>query len=180
MKTKSKRKSRPNTFRSPCDLYCQEKTKVILREENIPAIIASLQRTLTYDFGDVFCAHAGYLPNGREALQRKLDYLLELQGNIIDLYEKGMPPKQIQETLFPKKYPIVFFFGEGVGLPSHCPVGHSRISSETGKLKRTLPGNGHRPLGQAHIPFSSISNEKLLSSPATGQIKKKRKDGSRR
>jgi ribonuclease/clavin/mitogillin len=91
------------------DLYCQEKTKVILREENIPAIIASLQRTLTYDFGDVFCAHAGYLPNGREALQRKLDYLLELQGNIIDLYEKGMPPKQIQETLFPKKYPIVFF-----------------------------------------------------------------------
>ncbi len=103
MKTKSKRKSRPNTFRSPCDLYCQEKTKVILREENIPAIIASLQRTLTYDFGDVFCAHAGYLPNGREALQRKLDYLLELQGNIIDLYEKGMPPKQIQETLFPKK-----------------------------------------------------------------------------
>ena len=80
-----------------------------MREENIPAIIASLQRTLTYDFGDVFCAHAGYLPNGREALQRKLDYLLELQGNIIDLYEKGMPPKQIQETLFPKKYPIVFF-----------------------------------------------------------------------
>ncbi|KZS24395.1 MBL fold metallo-hydrolase [Geobacillus uzenensis] len=93
------------------DLYCQEKTKVILREEDIPAIIASLQHVLTYDFGDVFCAHAGYLPNGREALRRKLDYLLELQDTIIDLYENGMPPKQIQALLFPKKYPIVFFSG---------------------------------------------------------------------
>lgn len=93
------------------DLYCQEKTKVILREEDIPAIIASLRHVLTYDFGDVFCAHAGYLPNGREALRRKLDYLLELQDIIIDLYENGTPPKQIQALLFPKKYPIVFFSG---------------------------------------------------------------------
>ncbi|WP_445614020.1 MBL fold metallo-hydrolase [Geobacillus sp. YF-1] len=93
------------------DLYCQEKTKVILREEDIPTIIASLQRVLAHDFGDVFCAHAGYLPNGREALQRKLDYLLELQDTIIDLYKNGMPPKQMQALLFPKKYPIVFFSG---------------------------------------------------------------------
>lgn len=50
------------------DLYCQEKTKVILRDENIPAIIASLQHVLTYDFGDVFCAHSGHIPNGRAAL----------------------------------------------------------------------------------------------------------------
>ncbi|AKU27866.1 hypothetical protein IB49_17405 [Geobacillus sp. LC300] len=112
-------------------------------------------------------------------MQRKLDYLLELQGNIIDLYEKGMPPKQIQETLFPKKYPIVFFRRRS-GTPFTLSGRSFKKSSETGKLKRTLPGNGHRPLGQAHIPFSSISNEKLLSSPATGEIKKKRKDGSRR
>jgi endoribonuclease LACTB2 len=88
------------------DLYCQEKTKVILREESIPTIIDSLSRVLTYDFGEVFCCHAGFLKDGRGALQRKLDYLLELQANIIKLYEDGLSPIQISHNLFPKKYPI--------------------------------------------------------------------------
>jgi endoribonuclease LACTB2 len=90
------------------DLYCQEKTKVALREESIPTIIDSLQRVLTYEFGEVFCCHAGYLKDGRAALQRKLDYLLDLQGKIIKLYEDGLSPNQISKALFPKKYPIIF------------------------------------------------------------------------
>lgn len=91
------------------DLYCQEKTKVALREENIPTIIQSLKKVLTYDFEDVFCCHAGYLEDGRATLQRKLDYLLDLQGKIIKHYEDGLSPSQIKHTLFPKKYPIVVF-----------------------------------------------------------------------
>lgn len=89
------------------DLYCQEKTKVILREESIPTIIDSLTRLLTYDFGEVFCCHAGFLKDGRPALQRKLDYLLELQGKIIKLHKAGISPSQISKSLFPKKYPII-------------------------------------------------------------------------
>ncbi|EKN71279.1 beta-lactamase [Neobacillus bataviensis LMG 21833] len=91
------------------DLYCQEKTKVALREENIPTIIHSLKKVLTYDFDDVFCCHAGYLEDGRAALQRKLDYLLDIQEKIIKHYEDGLSPSQIKNTLFPKKYPIIFF-----------------------------------------------------------------------
>ncbi len=41
------------------DLYCQERIKVVLREESIPTIIESLKKVLTYDFEDVFCCHAG-------------------------------------------------------------------------------------------------------------------------
>jgi endoribonuclease LACTB2 len=89
------------------DLFCQEKTKVVLREESIPTIIHSLKKVLTYDFENVFCCHAGFLEDGRAALQRKLDYLLDLQGRIIKLYEEGFVPKQISKTLFPKKYPII-------------------------------------------------------------------------
>lgn len=91
------------------DLYCQEKTKVVLREESIPTIIASLKKVLTYDFGDVFCCHAGFLKEGRAALKRKLDYLLDIQGKVIKYYEDGLPPNQISTTMFPKKYPITFF-----------------------------------------------------------------------
>jgi endoribonuclease LACTB2 len=91
------------------DLYCQEKTKVVLREENIPVIIESLQRVLTYDFDDVFCNHAGHLSKGRTALKRKLNYLLDLQGTILKLYDEGKNPDEIKQTLFPKKYPITSF-----------------------------------------------------------------------
>jgi endoribonuclease LACTB2 len=91
------------------DLYCQEKTKVVLREENIPVLIDSLKKILTYDFAQVFCSHAGHLKNGRMALERKLEYLLELQGNILKLYHEGKSPEEINSTLFPKKYPIMYF-----------------------------------------------------------------------
>jgi endoribonuclease LACTB2 len=91
------------------DLYCQEKTKVVLREESVPTTIASLQNVLTYDFGEVFCCHAGYLEDGRAALQKKLEHLLSLQGKIIKFYEDGMSPIQISKTLFPNKYPIILF-----------------------------------------------------------------------
>lgn len=91
------------------DLYCQEKTKVVLREESIPTIIDSLKKVLTYDFEDVFCSHAGYLEDGRAVLTRKLDYLLHIQAKVIRLYEEGLAPSQISKTLFPKKYPIISF-----------------------------------------------------------------------
>lgn len=88
------------------DLFCQVKTKVVLREESIPTVIESLKNVLTYDFQEVFCNHAGYIKEGRKALQRKLEYLQELQGKILKLYEEGMTPDEITNQLFPKKYPI--------------------------------------------------------------------------
>lgn len=91
------------------DLYCQERTKVVLREENIPVIIESLKKILTYDFDDVFCSHAGHLNDGRTALKRKLEYLLDLQGDILKQYDEGKTPEDINTTLFPKKYPITLF-----------------------------------------------------------------------
>jgi glyoxylase-like metal-dependent hydrolase (beta-lactamase superfamily II) len=91
------------------DLYCQVRTKVALREESIPVIIESLKRVLAFDFDEVFCSHAGPLRDGRTALNRKLDYLTDLQGNILKLYEEGKRPEEIKKELFPKKYPITIF-----------------------------------------------------------------------
>lgn len=87
------------------DLYVTPKTKVILREESIPTIISSLERVLTNDFEEVFCCHAGYVKDGRKALSRKLEYLLEMRDKIQLLREEGLTEKEINEQLF-KKYPI--------------------------------------------------------------------------
>ena len=89
------------------DLYVQRKTKLVLRGEDIPGIIASLQRVLTYDFKQMFCCHAGYVENGREALERKLDYLLGLADEVDRLSKEGLDEKEIHKALFNKTYPIV-------------------------------------------------------------------------
>lgn len=89
------------------DLYVTPKPKVILDEEHIPTTIESLKKILAYPFEDVFCSHAGYVQDGRKALQRKLEYLLELQHTVLRLYNEGFSPKQITNQLFPKKFPII-------------------------------------------------------------------------
>lgn len=93
------------------DLFVSEKTKVVLAEESIPEIIRSLERVLTYDFEDVFCSHAGYVEDGRTALQRKRDYLLSIQDDVFALHKEGNSADAIRQKLFPKRFPIVKFSG---------------------------------------------------------------------
>ena len=95
------------------DLYVHPKTKVILRDESIPDLISSLKKILTYDFAEVFCCHAGYIQNGRKALEEKLNYLRSFQEKVLHLHSQGWREKEIQNELFPKRYPITYLsFGE--------------------------------------------------------------------
>ncbi len=91
------------------DLYCLERTKVILREESIPTIIESLEHILTYDFSDVICSHAGYLNSGRQKLQRKLEFLSDFREQVKKLHREGKEAVEIDQMLNPKKYPISRF-----------------------------------------------------------------------
>lgn len=95
------------------DLYVHPKTKVVLRNESTPTMIASLTNMLTYDFAEIFCCHAGYVKDGRQALMNKLEYLSEFQEKVLDFHRQGLTEKQIQQKMFRKKYPITYLsFGE--------------------------------------------------------------------
>ncbi|HWL25921.1 MAG TPA: MBL fold metallo-hydrolase [Ureibacillus sp.] len=89
------------------DLFVQEHTKLLLSNESIPTIIDSLKRVLTYDFHEVFCQHAGFVKDGRNSLQRKVDYLTSVQEEVISLNSKGYTAKEICQKLFPKQYTII-------------------------------------------------------------------------
>ncbi|WP_040207493.1 MBL fold metallo-hydrolase [Neobacillus jeddahensis] len=91
------------------DLFVNERTKVVLAEESIPTIIHSLDRVLTYDFEEVFCHHAGFVKDGRAALERKRDYLVSIKQEVFALHKQGDSVEAIRDKLFPKKYPIIKF-----------------------------------------------------------------------
>ena len=89
------------------DLFVSPKTKLIMNTESIPDTIASLRRILTHDFDELFCGHAGYIKNGKEMIKLKLDNLEHLSYEIIEQHQKGFTIEEINETLFPKKYPLI-------------------------------------------------------------------------
>lgn len=88
------------------DLFVQAHTKVIMDTENLIVTIQSLKKLLTYDFQEVYCCHAGYLAEGRQALEEKIRYLEEKQQLMQTLYEEGKSIEEIREVMFPRKYGI--------------------------------------------------------------------------
>jgi endoribonuclease LACTB2 len=97
------------------DLFVTPKTKIVLKEESIPQIIQSIEKVLTYDFEEMYCQHAGYVIKGREGLELKREYLLELSHKIQSMSNQGLSEKEINEQLFQKNIHLsVFHPGNGI------------------------------------------------------------------
>lgn len=88
------------------DLYVHPKPKSMFVFESLPTTIDSLRRILTYDFEIYICSHAGIILKGRQAIERKLDYLVSIQEKILLLHHQGMSAKEIRKSLFPKRHPM--------------------------------------------------------------------------
>lgn len=93
------------------DLFVSTKTKVIMESESIPSIMRSIRKLLTYDIQSMYCGHAGYIPNGKDKLRQKLQYLEQLCDDVDALSQKGLSVEAIDRKIFPKKYPIVGISG---------------------------------------------------------------------
>ena len=89
------------------DLFVTSKPKAILPDESISTMVSSLRTILTYDFMEMFCSHAGYIPDGKGALKRKLHYLENLKSDILDLSWSGLSANEIKEVLFPQPPALV-------------------------------------------------------------------------
>ena len=91
------------------DLFVSPKTKVIMATESIPVIMDSLRKLLSYEFTSIFCSHAGYFEDGRKMLEMKLANLEKLVAEVKDLHNEGLSVSEINNKLFPVKFPIIEF-----------------------------------------------------------------------
>lgn len=81
------------------DLYLSDKIKYFRSDENIGEQIESLKKLLSLDFEVLLCCHSPKRKNGKQHIKKKLDFLENLYGNIILLWNKGMLEKQIFRSL---------------------------------------------------------------------------------
>ncbi|MCM3586650.1 MBL fold metallo-hydrolase [Mesobacillus maritimus] len=89
------------------DLFVSPRTKVIMASESTPVTMESIRTLLDYDFGPMYCCHSGYHENGKALLRQKLDYLENITGEVKHLYHQGRSVAEINDKLFPTKYPII-------------------------------------------------------------------------
>jgi glyoxylase-like metal-dependent hydrolase (beta-lactamase superfamily II) len=81
------------------DLYIAKVIKFMHKKESLPQQIDDIRKVLSYDFDTLFCPHRGVVENGKEAMQYKLDYLLELSANAQQLLQQGKSLKEITREL---------------------------------------------------------------------------------
>lgn len=96
------------------DLYLGDRIKYFRADENVGSQIESLEKVLALDFEMLLCSHAPRIKNGRKHIKRKLEFLKDFYGRIIQEREKGYGPKQIFSKLaFRESYFIKYFcFGD--------------------------------------------------------------------
>jgi glyoxylase-like metal-dependent hydrolase (beta-lactamase superfamily II) len=100
------------------DMFLGTRLHYGMRGESVLGLIQSLRKVLAYPIVTVFCGQAGIVPNGREALTRKLDYLEWLVNETIRLNNQGCDEGEIAKRLLPPN-PIVTFFSGGEMSPIH-------------------------------------------------------------
>jgi glyoxylase-like metal-dependent hydrolase (beta-lactamase superfamily II) len=81
------------------DLYLSPKLRVLRSDENLPALIDSLRQVIRLEPKTIFCQHRGRVENATEMCKQKLQYLLEICGQIDELQLKGLTEKDIAARL---------------------------------------------------------------------------------
>lgn len=89
------------------DLFLTSKPRIIMSHESVPTIMNSIRTVLTHDFESMFCCHAGYIADGKQSLQKKLDFLENICGEILHRHQQGHTIPEINKELFPKVAPII-------------------------------------------------------------------------
>ncbi len=95
------------------DLYLADRIKYFRADECLGTEIESLKKVLKLDFDMLLCSHFPKIENGQERIMAKLAFLEDLYGSIIDLWEKGIPEKEIFKALGLKEdyFTRAFCFG---------------------------------------------------------------------
>lgn len=84
------------------DLYLGIRASYARPCEDLTTWRASIARALELDFDTVICSHQGVVPDGKEALRRKLAFWGETEAHARDLRARGWSDREIARALLGK------------------------------------------------------------------------------
>ena len=75
------------------------KKKIAMPEENIPQMVATMEKIRDMDIDILFDSHKGPINSPREHIQTRIDYINMIQKEALSLHEAGKSIDEIQEAL---------------------------------------------------------------------------------
>lgn len=93
------------------DLYVASQVRYAHKEECVSQQIDSLQKAIALDFKTLFCAHRGLISKGKQALQHKLNFLIDFQGEVLQLHQKGYSDRAITRKLLGREDSVALLSG---------------------------------------------------------------------
>ncbi|NYE56477.1 MBL fold metallo-hydrolase [Carboxydothermus ferrireducens] len=93
------------------DLYLGERQNLLMDTENFWEIRNSLKKVLALNPKILFCGLNGYVPGASEKLRAKLNYWDDLADRVLDLADKGLSLREIDQVMFKKKHVISIVSG---------------------------------------------------------------------
>jgi len=78
------------------DLFCGKGFKYLRADEDYNLIIDSLHKLAQLPVDTLFCSLLGVVPDGRSALQSKLDFMQRLRDKVLELHSQGFSPAEIR------------------------------------------------------------------------------------
>lgn len=91
------------------DLFLGVKLKYAIRGESILKLMDSIRKVLNLSFDTCLCGHAGVVSNAYSLMQKKLDYLENLQGEVRYYANQGKSAREIAKLLLPENKSREFF-----------------------------------------------------------------------
>jgi glyoxylase-like metal-dependent hydrolase (beta-lactamase superfamily II) len=91
------------------DLFLAERLRYLRFDEDVLAIIASLDAVASLPVRRVFCAHRGPVRDGPAALRRKRDHLVTLRQRIRDLLGQGLPEGEVARRVVGREGFLTWF-----------------------------------------------------------------------
>ncbi len=85
------------------DLYIANHLKFLRKDEDIPQLLGSTRKALSYDFDTLICPHRGVVEKGKQALQEKLDNIMALCDKSQQLRQAGHSVVEISDKLLGKE-----------------------------------------------------------------------------
>ena len=85
------------------DLYIANYLKLLRSDEHVPTLMNSMRTVLNEDFDTILCPHRGVVQNGKQKLQEKYEYLLNLAAAAQQLQAQGLELEAMTYRLLGKE-----------------------------------------------------------------------------
>lgn len=94
------------------DVFCGTRVKYLRADEDFNQQLASIRRLASLEVNTIYCAVAGAVEDGQALLKTKLQFMEEMQGQVLALHGQGLPPGEIRKRLLPKEG-LMYWFSAG-------------------------------------------------------------------